>query len=145
LLALGAGRTPEGASAGCWQLGGEHDWKDDSEPVESAFAWVRDADADTTIEKGDRLVPSTGPAARRPRCVPPGCRSGTASATAWGFVLAQMERTFVVARLAQRGVLVPTSPTLPRPDGVAVNQPAGGVPIRLRPRTLSNVEPVSPT
>ena len=56
-----------------------------------------------------------------------------------------MELTLIVGRLAQRLVLVPISPTLPRPDGVAVNQPAGGVPIRLRPRTLSNVESVSPT
>ena len=56
-----------------------------------------------------------------------------------------MERTFNVARLHQRLVLVPISPTLPCPDGVAVDQPAGGVPIRLRPRKLSNVEPVSPT
>ena len=100
---------------------------------------------ETTIEKGDRLVASTRPTARRPRCVPPGCRSGTASATAWGFVLAQMERALIVARLAQRLVLVPTSPTVLRPDGVAVNEPAGGVPIRLRPRTLFNVEPGSPT
>ena len=38
-----------------------------------------------------------------------------------------------------------TSLTLPSPDGVAVNQPAGVVPIRLRRRTLSNVEPVSVT
>lgn len=113
--------------------------------MENEFAWVRDADADTTIERGDRLVPSSRPAARRPRCVPPACRSGTASATAWRFVLAQMERTLIVARLAERLVLVPISPTLPRPDGVAVDQPAGVVPIRLRPRTLSNVEPGSPT
>ena len=61
------------------------------------------------------------------------------------FVLARMEVTLIVAGLAQRLVLVPTFPTLPRPDGVAVNQPAGGVPIRCRPRTLSDVEPVSPT
>jgi hypothetical protein len=62
-----------------------------------------------------------------------------------GFELAQIERTLIVARLAQRLVLVPTSPTAPRPNGVAVSQPAGGVPTRVRPRTLSNVEPVSPT
>ena len=33
----------------------------------------------------------------------------------------------------------------PRPGGVAVNRPAGGVPTRLRPPTPCNVEPVSPT
>jgi hypothetical protein len=55
-----------------------------------------------------------------------------------------MEGTLIVARLAQRLVLVPISPDVPRPDGVAFYQPAG-VPIRLRPRTLSNVEPGSPT
>ena len=113
--------------------------------MESAFAWVRDADADTTIDKGDRLVPSTRRTARRPRRVPPGSRSGTASTTGWEFVLARMGHTLIVARVVQRLVVVPTSLTLPRPDSVAVNQPAGGVPIRLRPRTLSNVEPGSPT
>jgi hypothetical protein len=56
-----------------------------------------------------------------------------------------MEVTLIVAGLAQRLVLVPTFPTLPHPDGVAVNQPAGGVSIRLRPRALSDVAPVSPT
>lgn len=57
----------------------------------------------------------------------------------------RMERTLIVARLAQRVVPVPTSPNLRRPDGVAVHQPEDGVPIRLRPRTLSNVELVSLT
>jgi hypothetical protein len=59
-------------------------------------------------------------------------------------MLARMELTLIVALLAQRLVLAPTSPTLPRPDGVAVNPPADRVPIRLRPRTPSNVETGSP-
>jgi hypothetical protein len=109
--------------------------------VESAFAWVRDADADTTIEKSDGLTPWTGPSrdAYRRGAVRP------ATVAAWGFVLAQTERAVIVARLVPRRVLVPTSPTVPSPDGVVVGQLAGGFPIRLRPRALSNVKPVSPS
>jgi hypothetical protein len=60
-------------------------------------------------------------------------------------MLVGMERTLIVARHAQRVVLVPiSSTTVPRPDGVAVDPPAGGVPIRLRPLTPSNVEPGPP-
>jgi hypothetical protein len=132
-------------ASGAGKLGGEHDWKDDSKPVENVFAGVVcDSDADTAIEEGVRLVPhaTDGPqAAMRAVGVP----FGHGVNHCIRFVLARMEVTLIVAGLAQRLVLVPTFPTLPRPDGVAVNQPAGGVSIRLRPRTLSDVEPVSPT
>ncbi len=56
-----------------------------------------------------------------------------------GFALAQMELILIVSRLAQRLALVPTSTTMPHAVGVAVNQPAGGVPMRLRRRTPSDV------
>jgi cytochrome P450 len=54
-----------------------------------------------------------------------------------GFALAQMEITLIVARLAQRLVLVPTMPVVPEPIGVAVNQPDGGVLMQLRARTTA--------
>jgi hypothetical protein len=52
--------------------------------VESAFAWIRDADADTTIEKGDRLeqftayvaVPAVWPTAVNIRWLGHGVSSG---------------------------------------------------------------------
>ena len=62
-----------------------------------------------------------------------------------GVRIAQMERTLILARLARRLLPISTSPVLVRPDGMAVHQPPGGVPIRLRPRPRSNVERVSPT
>lgn len=51
-----------------------------------------------------------------------------------GFALAQMELTLMVARLAQRTVLQPTSDTLPEPLGMVVNRPSGGVPMLVRSR-----------
>ncbi len=51
-----------------------------------------------------------------------------------GFALAQMELTLIIARLAQRLDLTPTTDTVPEPVGMAVNRPAGGVPMHLAPR-----------
>lgn len=51
-----------------------------------------------------------------------------------GFALAQMELTLIIARLAQRLELEPVRTTLPRPVGMVVNRPAGGVPMRVRVR-----------
>ena len=113
--------------------------------MERVFAWVvSDADADTAIKEGVRLVhhAADGPqAAIRAVGVP----FGHGVDHCIRFMLTRMEVTLIVAGLVQRLVLVPTFSTLPRPDGAAVNQPAGGVSIRLRPRTPSDVEPVSPT
>lgn len=47
-----------------------------------------------------------------------------------GFALAQMELTLVLARLAQRVDLELVDPTTPRPRGMVVNRPAGGVRVR---------------
>jgi cytochrome P450 len=44
-----------------------------------------------------------------------------------GFALAQMELTLAIARLAQRVDLTLESPTMPRPYGMVVNRPTGGV------------------
>jgi cytochrome P450 len=55
-----------------------------------------------------------------------------------GFALAQMELTLIVARLAQRLVLVPTASTVPEPVGVAVNQPDSGVPMHVRARMTAH-------
>jgi cytochrome P450 len=51
-----------------------------------------------------------------------------------GFALAQMELTLVIARLAQRLDLDPTRDREPRPVGMVVNRPRGGVPMRVRVR-----------
>ena len=51
-----------------------------------------------------------------------------------GFALAQMELTLIIARLAQRLDLSPTSPTVPRPIGMVVNRPAGGAPFHVEQR-----------
>ncbi len=50
------------------------------------------------------------------------------------FALAQMELTLIVGRLAQRLDLTPTSSTVPRPIGMVVNRPEGGVPFGVSPR-----------
>ncbi|HMJ77028.1 MAG TPA: cytochrome P450 [Iamia sp.] len=51
-----------------------------------------------------------------------------------GFALAQMDITLILARLAQRLVVTPTSTAVPHPVGMVVNRPTGGVPARLAPR-----------
>lgn len=53
-----------------------------------------------------------------------------------GFALAQMELTLIIARMAQRLDLAPTSNVFPHPVGMVVNRPAGGVPIWVSPRRL---------
>lgn len=52
-----------------------------------------------------------------------------------GFALAQMELTLMISRLAQLLDVTPTATTAPRPIGMVVNRPSGGVPMRvaLRP------------
>jgi cytochrome P450 len=52
-----------------------------------------------------------------------------------GFALAQMELTLIIARMAQRLRLAPTSTTIPRPVGMVVNRLQGGVPMRITRRT----------
>ena len=52
-----------------------------------------------------------------------------------GFALARMELTLIIARLSQRLDLEPVTTTVPRPVGMVVNRPSGGVPMRVRPRT----------
>lgn len=51
-----------------------------------------------------------------------------------GFALAQMELTLVIARLAQRLDLTPTSTEMPHPIGMVVNRPTGGAPFRVSAR-----------
>ena len=55
-----------------------------------------------------------------------------------GFALAQLELTLIISRLAQRLDLVPTSSTVPRPVGMVVNRPRGGVPVQASPRAGSH-------
>jgi hypothetical protein len=114
LLELAAARSHEGAAADFWHTGEERDWKDDSEPVESAFAWVRDADARHHDREGSAgpVDATDGPqTAMRAAGVP----FGYGVCHCMGFVLAQMECTLSVGRFAKRLVLVPTSPTVPVP------------------------------
>ena len=50
----------EGVTAGGWQAAWEvPDWKDDSEAVGSAFDSVPDDDVVITVDRADRLAPST--------------------------------------------------------------------------------------
>jgi cytochrome P450 len=51
-----------------------------------------------------------------------------------GYALAQMELTLIIARLAQRLDLQPTSSTVPRPVGMVVNRPDGGAPFNVMAR-----------
>ncbi len=51
-----------------------------------------------------------------------------------GFALAQMELTLIIARLAQRLDLTPTSTEMPHPIGMVVNRPTGGAPFRVSAR-----------
>ena len=48
-----------------------------------------------------------------------------------GFALAQMELTLMISRLAQRLTLEPATSDYPRPVGMVVNRPAGGVPMHV--------------
>jgi cytochrome P450 len=48
-----------------------------------------------------------------------------------GFALAQMELTLIIARLAQRLDLTPSTPDMPHPIGMIVNRPTGGAPFRI--------------
>ena len=48
-----------------------------------------------------------------------------------GFALAQMELTLILARLAQRVDVELLGATKPRPVGMVVNRPQGGVPARV--------------
>ena len=51
-----------------------------------------------------------------------------------GFALAQMELTLIIARLAQRLDLAPTTTVMPHPIGMVVNRPTGGASFRISAR-----------
>ncbi len=57
-----------------------------------------------------------------------------------GFALAQMELVLILARIAQRLDLTPTSTVVPRPVGMVVNRPDGGVPVLVAPRPAPGVD-----
>lgn len=59
-----------------------------------------------------------------------------------GFVLARMELTLMLARIAQRLDVEPITTTLPEPVGMVVNRPSGGVPMRVRVRHSDDPKPV---
>lgn len=52
-----------------------------------------------------------------------------------GFALAQMELTLITARLAQRLDVTTPHRQVPRPVGMVVNRPEGGVPMKVALRT----------
>ena len=54
-----------------------------------------------------------------------------------GFALAQMELTLIISRLAQRLTVQPTAAGVPRPVGMVVNRPAGGVPMTVAVRATT--------
>jgi cytochrome P450 len=53
-----------------------------------------------------------------------------------GFALAQMELTLMLARIAQRLDLQPTSAETPQPVGMVVNRPLGGAPFVVSARSV---------
>ena len=53
----------------------------------------------------------------------------------YGFALAQMELTFLIARFAQRLDVTPPSGGKPQPVGMVVNRPRGGVPFSVARRS----------
>lgn len=55
-----------------------------------------------------------------------------------GFALAQMELTLIIARLAQRLEVSPPVREMPRPVGMVVNRPQGGVPLEVAVRSLGS-------
>lgn len=59
---------------------------------------------------------------------------GGGSRNCIGFALAQIELTLILARLAQRLDLTPTSTTIPPAVGMVVNRPKGGAPIHVTQR-----------
>lgn len=78
---------------------------------------------DPTPEQAARMEAAWVPFGRGPRrCI--------------GFALAQMELALVLARLAQRVDMELVDPAPPRPHGMVVNRPAGGVRVR-RPLALT--------
>ena len=50
-------------------------------------------------------------------------------------MLAQMELTLIVARLAQRLHIEPIGSSVPRPVGMVVNRPTGGAPMHVARRS----------
>lgn len=54
-----------------------------------------------------------------------------------GFALAQMELTLIIARLAQRLDITAAARQLPRPVGMVVNRPQGGVPMHVTARPVA--------
>lgn len=51
-----------------------------------------------------------------------------------GYALAQMELVVMIARFAQRLDLEPTATVIPKPVGMVVSRPTGGVPFNIHPR-----------
>ena len=56
-----------------------------------------------------------------------------------GFALAQMEMTLIPSRLAQRLDIELVGAEIPKPCGIVVSRPAGGLPTRVRPRPAERV------
>jgi cytochrome P450 len=89
-------------------------WKD---PLEFRPARFLDADPDQQAAIDGAWLPfGRGPRA----CI--------------GFALAQMELTLALARLAQRVDITFTRPDVPRPVGMIVNRPDGGIPATVTAR-----------
>jgi cytochrome P450/NADPH-cytochrome P450 reductase len=63
---------------------------------------------------------------------------GRGARTCIGFALAQMELTIMIARFAQRLDVTPTRDAPPRPVGMVVNRPEGGVAMRVGARRVAN-------
>jgi cytochrome P450 len=59
---------------------------------------------------------------------------GAGARSCIGFALAQLELTIIIARLAQRLDLQPTSTAIPPPTGLVVSRPRGGAPMLVATR-----------
>jgi cytochrome P450 len=117
---------------------------------------------DFGVEKGTMVLWSSYVAGRLPalwdrplefrpdRFLEPDPKGRAAIETAWipfgrgpraciGFALAQMELTLALARLAQRVDITFARPGVPRPVGMIVNRPEGGIPATVTPRSPTTV------
>ena len=61
-----------------------------------------------------------------------------------GFALAQIELTILIARMAQRLDLHPTSTAIPPPTGLVVSRPRGGAPMLVATRQAAPITTAAP-
>jgi cytochrome P450 len=113
---------------------GEHTIRKGTLILWSAYLAGRDAQAwpDPLCFDPQRFVDAT--AEQRARNDQAWVPFGRGARNCLGFALAQMELTLCIARMSQRLDLLPDARKIPRPVGMVVNRPQGGVPMRVSKR-----------